>query len=1118
MPEKKFNHLHTHTKQSVLDGMTKIPELVDKAVETGIGGFAVTDHGNLFALPEVLKEQKAAKERGVKIAMGCEFYVTDDRLQKNKESETYHLTVVAQNDEGLTNLKKLSTRSYMEGFYGKPRLDLPLLAEHKNGLIVLSGCLGGQVAQALKNGDKSRAMTLLGDYQDIFKDNYFVEVMPLEIREQIEVNLALTDISKRMGLKTVTTCDCHYLKKEHYAAHDTWLAVQTGAVLSDPDRFRFSTDRAYFQTPEEVLRNSLDSGLDQSSMDRTIEVMERISAYSYDQSLKMPKVDNAPEILKRSAYEGLERKGLLSDPVYRQRLDYELGVINQLGFDSYFLLVQKIVGIAKAKGTPVGPGRGSAAGSLVVWSLGITDIDPIRYGLIFERFLNPARVSPPDIDIDIGPSGRADVIRSIVAEYGPEHVATIATVGTVGGKMGLKDVMRAFGVPFNVANIATKGIQTIDDFVPATETEKEILDIAKILEGIPRNIGTHASGIVVSPLNLYEHWALMNSKIAEELGIGQLQLDMQAVEKEGLVKIDVLGLKELDILKDLAERTGQDPLADIFMFDKKTLEMIYKGDTTGVFQLGTSEGMKRTLKELKCESFEDVSAALALFRPGPLGSGIVDQYIANKTLVKEGKQFPSMNPLTDKLLAETYGVPIYQEQIMEMGKILAGFNMAEADLLRKAMGKKKPEEMAKMKEKWVSGCAKNGIKEEEALTLFEKVEHFSGYGFNKSHSVCYALTSMKMSWYKKHFPAHYWAAKITHEKDLESRGVMAESAKREGITILPPRISTPSEPVKDYSGDCWVVEGKGDPKIILGISTLKGVSEGVAEALTEETKNRGPFINMKDVYDRLVLKVDDKPPILNKRSMVALASVGFFDPVFHDRKAILGWIESKYKNKENIPGFEASSKKTTKTPGTLLFAGFENEASTEKKEHKGVESQPKKAALKTKEHIERDRLNSEVACAGTVLSGTKSAVDTVVRDYFVNKLGRDVCSSQAAIRKSVENNRKNSALVGTLKETRFLISKKTGNPFYMAQIVLPEDAYLVTLFINEASWPTLEKMFKENENKIVAVTGKLSDKKDGFNYMLNVCDIFVPEKKTEKGIGYAIDSAEKKTMNSNFER
>lgn len=1087
MPEPKFNHLHTHTQYSILDGMNKIPKLVDQAVETGVGGFAVTDHGNLFALPEVLREQKSANDRGVKIAMGCEFYVTDDRTQKNKETDTYHLTAIAKDNIGLESLMKLSTRAYTEGFYGHPRIDLDLLSEHKSGLIVLSGCLGGQVAQALKNGDKSYAMDLVGAYQDIFGEDYFLEVMPLEIQEQIGVNRSLAEISKLTGIETVTTCDCHYQKKEHYSAHDTWLAIQTGALLSDPDRFRFSTDRAYFQTPEEVLRNSIEAGLDQSSMLRTFKIMERVSGYSLDKTLKMPTIENANEKLREMAVEGLRQKGLLNNPAYKERLNYELDIIGKLGFDSYFLLVQKIIQIAKTNGTPTGPGRGSAAGSLVVWVLGITDLDPIKNGLIFERFLNPARVSPPDIDLDIGTMGRSGVIKSIVNEYGADRVATIMTLGLAMDKMVLKDIMRAEGVPFAEAKIATTGMNTLADFNEASIENQSILEKAKILNGTVRNVGTHAAGIVISPIPLYGKAPLMKSKVAEENGILQLQLDMKAVDEWGYIKVDVLGLKELDILKDLSLRTGIDPPQENFMNDPKTLAMIREGDTTGVFQLGTSEGMKRMLRDIKCDSFNDVCAALSLFRPGPLTSGIVAQYIENKTLVKEGKPFPSLNKMTDPLLAETYGVPIYQEQIMAMGTILAGFDMKEADLLRKAMGKKKPEEMAKMKEKWITGCKKNGISEEEAIFLFEKVEHFSGYGFNKSHSAAYALTSMKMSWYKCHYPAHYWASKISYENDIESRGVMAESAKREGLEVLPPQIAVPGFPAPKYSASCSVVKEIGDPKIVLGIETLKGVSEGVSQALEEEIRLNGPFHNMKEVYDRLVVKKNDNPPILNKRSMVALTSVGFFDPIFENRKEILSWIESKYKEPGSIPSLNTPGKSSEKKSQSLFPDFIQEEAPKPKKEKKNA-----------KPAVDHDKLNTEVSFSGTVLSGSKTAVNRVVNDYFEDFSVHDVCSNQMALQKHVQFKKKESALVGTLKEAKLLVSKNTGNTFYMAQIILPEDAYPVTLFIWEDQWPELEKTFKENINKVVAVKGKLSDKKGGWNYSMSVSEVFVPEKKMDK--------------------
>ena len=1082
--DASFVHLHTHTDKSILDGTESIDGLVEKAKANNMPGFAVTDHGNLYALPELLKKQDSAKAAGVKMIMGCEFYMSEDRTKKDKDQETYHITILAKDNKGLENISLLSTKSYTEGFYRKPRIDLNLLSEHKDGLIVLSGCLGGQVAQALKNNDKKQALELIGSYQDIMgKDNYFLEVMPLEIQEQKDVNNALTQMSKDFKIPTVTTCDCHYLEKSHFKAHDTWLAIQTGSVMSDPNRFRFTTNRAYFQTPEEVLQNSLDAGLTQESMYKTLDVLEMISDYSIDRSLKMPTIPNTKERLVKESFAGLEKKGLLNNPTYMQRLNYELDIINTLDFDSYFILVQKIVRMAKTNDIPVGPGRGSAAGSLVCWALGITDIDPIKNGLIFERFLNPARISPPDIDLDIGTIRRNDVIKMIAAEYGSDKVATIGTfgAGSTGGKMILKRVMSAYEVPFSTANMATKNMQQLTDFEPKTDKEKEMLEIAKVLLGVPASVGAHAAGVVVSNESLIGKYPLQTSKIASENGILQLQFDMSAVDYFGLIKIDVLGLKELDILKDLEKRTGQNPSPDIFTKDIDTMKMISKGETTGVFQLGTSDGMKNMVSKMKCDSFSDVCAALSLFRPGPLESGIVDRYIENKKIVKSGKKPPSLHPKLDELLMETYGVPIYQEQIMEMGKILAGFDMKEADLLRKAMGKKKPEEMAKMKEKWVSGCSLNNISEKDAKDLFDKVEHFSGYGFNKSHSAAYAITAMKMAWYKCHFPEQYWASKISHEKDIESRGEMSEAAKREGVNIVAPTILC-EDINKKYSDICEVFEENGSKKIMLGLADLKGVSEGIADKLNEDLLKNGKFTTMADVYERLIKKKDDNPPILNKRALVSLTSVGFFDGLHKNRKDILDWVESKYTKADGIPGLESTKKKrsqkTSKKIG-MLFPDFNDGHDINYEKNTEIKKLDKK-------NVDNDNLSKELYASGTVISNNETEIRKTL-DHIFGENKSDICSCEKDLIKNVGN--KEVSLVGVLKQTKKLTSTK-GNTFYMSQLILPSDSYQVTLFIWEDVWGSLEKSFKENQNKIVAIKGKLQEGKDGKNYTLSVQDLW----------------------------
>ena len=902
----EFVHLHLHTEWSLLDGALRVEDVAKKAVEYGMPAVAITDHGNLYGVIHFYEKMRAA---GVKPLIGCEFYVAPgsrfEKKAKSAHEAGYHLVLLAQNETGYRNLLKLATKAHFEGFYWKPRIDKELLQEYNEGLIALTACLHGEIPAAILAGEKDRALELIRTYSALFPGRFYLEVQENGLPEQKKVNEILLEMAETLGLPVVATNDCHFLSPEDAFVHEVLLCIQTGKTLDDPNRFRFETDKVYLAPPEEMAARFRD--YPEEVLTNTLEIAERINL---ELKLGEPRFPIYPipqgktyeEVFEEKARQGFEERlaelksgpGLAApESEYRERLDYEIEVIKKKGFASYFLIVSDFIGWARSRGIPVGPGRGSAAGSLVAYAMRITNLDPIRYGLLFERFLNVERTSLPDIDVDFCMQRRDEVIEYVRQKYGGEEfVAQIATFGQLKARAVVRDVGRALGFKPKeidpIAKLIPEGPNvTLAEALAAEPRLRELAEknervgqlfaIARALEGLPRHSSTHAAGVVIADRPLTEYLPLMKGEKGEII----TQFDMKAVEKIGLIKFDFLGLKTLTIidhtLKLIREYYGREiDLDQLPLDDEKTFELLRRGETDGVFQLESS-GMKDLLRRLRPTDFNDLIAVLALYRPGPLESGMVEQYIE----VKHGRRKPDyLHPKLEPILRETYGVILYQEQVMKIAQELAGYSLGEADILRKAMGKKIPEVMAEQRERFVSGAVERGISRELAEHIFDLMEKFAGYGFNKSHSAAYALVAYQTAYLKAHYPLCYMAALLSYEMG-KAEEVMKYVAvcRRMGIEVLPPDVNA--------SRVSFTLEGEG---IRYGLAAIKNVGLGAVEEIVAERERGGPFRSFED----FCLRVD--PGKVNKRVLEALIKAGAFDRLepnrallLHNLEAVMDW-------------------------------------------------------------------------------------------------------------------------------------------------------------------------------------------------------------------------------------
>ncbi|GFM37544.1 DNA polymerase III subunit alpha [Desulfovibrio psychrotolerans] len=858
MPD--FVHLHCHTEYSLLDGAIRLEDLCAKAKDFGMPAVAITDHGNMFG---AVYFYTMAQKMGLKPIIGCEVYVAHgdhtDRTSENARRR-YHLILLAQNDTGYHNLCRLVTRGFTEGFHYKPRVSRDMLREYSEGLIALSACLAGEIPRALLNEGMERAEELAGIYADIFPGRFYLELQDNGIKEQDELNKKLIELSERTGLPLVATNDCHYLNASDVEAHDTLLCIQTGAKVTDEKRMRFDTTELYYKSPEEMEKAFAHVP---QAIENTVRIAEQIDltldlGNNYFPVYDLPEGVSMADEFTRLSEEGLRRRletipYPVDEEAYWNRLHYELNVINQMGFPAYFLIVQDFINWAKDNGIPVGPGRGSAAGSLVAWALRITNLDPIPYDLLFERFLNSERVSMPDIDVDFCERRRGEVIRYTQLRYGEDKVAQITTFGKMKAKAVVRDVARAQGLSFQEGDRISKLIpedlnMTIRKALDAEPelaelyrtdpTVRKLLDISMRLEGLCRHASTHAAGVVMSDRPMTDYLPLYKDK----KGGMVTQYDMKKVEAVGLVKFDFLGLRTMTVIQDALDNialTGKTPPnLDTLPFDDwPTYELYQRGDTDGIFQVESS-GMRTYLRMLKPTCFDDIIAMLALYRPGPLNSGMVDEFIKRKH-----GQVPVIYPLPtlEDCLKPTYGVIVYQEQVMQIAQIVGSYTLGGADLLRRAMGKKNPEAMAQERGKFVQGAAQNGIDETKANEIFDLMEQFAAYGFNKSHSAAYALISYWTAYLKVHHPAEFMAALMTSEMGNQAKILKYVAACRDmGIEVLQANVQASLRRFTVHDG-----------KVIYGLGGIKNVGDEAIREIVESREADGPFASLLDLCCRV---------------------------------------------------------------------------------------------------------------------------------------------------------------------------------------------------------------------------------------------------------------------------
>jgi DNA polymerase-3 subunit alpha len=863
-----FVHLHVHSEYSILDGACRIPALAAKAAELEMPAVTLTDHGSLAGAVDLYR---AAKDQGVKPVVGCEVYLVDDRRKQHKGHA--HLTLLAESNEGYGNLIKLCSLGYLEGYYYRPRVDWELLERHAAGLIALSGCLSGRVSRALSESRVADAEAELDRLVQVFgPDSTYVELQNagLPVQEQIVPQLA--ELAGKRRLPLVATGDVHYLDAGDAASHEALLCIQSGDSLKNPNHWRFETNEFYFKSPQEMAH---DFPGHEDAMRRTLEVAERCNVEIELGRILLPHFPtpegrDAFEYLVELCEQGLERRYGQATTELTERLQFELKTIREMGFADYFLIVSDFVGFAKRNDVSVGPGRGSAAGSLVAYCLEITDIDPIRYELLFERFLNPGRKSMPDMDIDFAVAGRERVINYVTEKYGRDRVAQIITFSTMAARAAIRDAARVLEVPYGVADRIAKLVpegpgQTLDEAlkpggelrqaVDSDPVAKEIVELARPLEGLTRADSIHAAGVVIGAQPLMEVVPLQQKGPDAEV---VTQFSMGNVEALGLLKMDFLGLRNLDVIDEAVRLIGGGlNIATIPLDDRRTYEMLARAESTGVFQFESS-GMREALRQVKPTEFEDLIALVALYRPGPM------QYIPTYAARKNGREpVTYLDERLKPLTGTTYGIAIYQEQYMEIAKALAGFSPAEADDLRKAIGKKIHALMASLKEKFLDGCLANGLTAAVAKQLWEDTEKSQDYSFNKAHAACYALIAYRTAWLRANHPCEYMAALISSVMNTKDRVPFYVNACEEmGIEVLPPDVN---QSMTDFA----VVEGK----IRFGVTAVKNVGDAAAQAIVRSRKEDGPFTSIWDFTSRV------DPQVVNKRALEALIKCGAFDHV-----------------------------------------------------------------------------------------------------------------------------------------------------------------------------------------------------------------------------------------------
>ena len=892
MHHSDFVHLHVHTQYSLLDGANLIKDLVESARRMKMPAIAITDHGNMFGAIEFYQ---ACMQSGVKPIIGSEVYIAPhSRLDKtiHRGGETSnHLILLARDETGYGNLIKLVSIGYLEGFYYKPRIDKEVLAKYSEGLIALSSCLKGEIARLAMENNEQKIKELARQYQDIMgKENFYFELQDTLIPEQKKVNRVLVKLGRELDIGVVATNDVHYLTRERARSHEALLCIQTQTTLDDPNRMKLQTDQFYLKSAEEMKELFKDVP---EAISNTIKITERCNLELDFSKTFLPHYP-PPKGLTRSGYlrklceEGIKKRYADVTPEKKERLEYELGVINKAGYTSYFLIAWDFVSYAREQGIVVGPGRGSAAGSIVSYCLGITDIDPLKYNLLFERFLNQERVSMPDIDIDFCYERRGEVIDYVIKKYGQDNVAQIITFGTMAARAVIRDVGRAMNIPYADVDRIAKLVPTdlniklglalekepeLKRLYDSDPTIKDLIDISRHLEGLTRHASTHAAGVVISEDPLVNHTPLFKT------GDGQVSTGyaMASLEKIGLLKMDFLGLRTLTVIQEALKIINKVnninlKIEEVPIDDNKTFKLFSRAETMGIFQLESS-GMRDLLKKLKPQKFEDIVALVALYRPGPIGSGMLDDFMKRKHKETEVRYD---HRLLEPILKETYGIIVYQEQVMMIVSSLAGFSLAQADILRRAIGKKTPEIMEQHKKAFIDGASKNKIDRRIAEKIFNLIEHFAGYGFNKSHSAAYAMISCRTAYLKANYPVEFMTALLTSEKDNTDKIVeYIDEAELMGLKILPPDVN------ESFANFTMV----GKDSIRFGLGAVKNVGQTAIDSIIETRKTKGSFKTLYEFCER----TDSR--LVNKKVMESLIKCGAYDSLGFKRSQMFAMLQ-----------------------------------------------------------------------------------------------------------------------------------------------------------------------------------------------------------------------------------
>lgn len=1040
----KFVHLHVHSHYSLLDGLPKIPELLDYVKELGMEAVALTDHGAIYGAVEFFKEAKA---REIKPIIGAELYVAFEKMHQkrpNIDDKRYHIILLVKNEKGYKNLVKLITKSHLEGFYYKPRIDEDLLAECSEGLICLTSCIQGKIPQFILRKKIKEAELLAQKYKSIFgQDNFYFEIQHHPtIPEQKKVNEALIYLSKKLKIPLVATNDCHYLKPEEAEIQDILMLINTNAKPDDPERLTLRASDFSMRPPKRMIEDFKDIP---EAIENTVKIAQMCNFEFEFKKIKLPEFSTPnkeppDEYLRKLCLEGLRKRyGENPDPQVIKRMEHELEVIKKTGFATYFLIVHDFVNWAKSNKILVGPGRGSVGGSLVAYLLNITNIDPLKNNLLFERFLNPERISLPDIDVDFTDRRRNEVIEYVAKKYGRKKVAQIITFGTMAARAVVRDVGRALGYSYSFCDKIAKMIPfgyTLDQALATInelrslylgdEKVRKLIDYAKKLEGCVRHASTHACGVVISNVDLDEICPLQYASQSDKTIV--TQFEMHSIEELGLLKMDFLGLKNLTLIEDTVSlvkklKNIEIDIENLPPEDKKTFKLFQKGETIGVFQL-ESEGMRKYLKQLKPNKIDDLIAILALYRPGPLA--LIPEYIAGK---HKKKEINYLHPKLKPILQETFGIIVYQEQVMKIAQELAGFTLGEADILRKAIGKKDMQLLKEQKNKFIEGCKKNNISETTALQIWNWIEPFGRYSFNKSHSAGYAIIAYQTAYLKAHFPTEFMCCLLTTEKaDVERIGFLISECKRMGIEVLPPDIN---ESLKNFT----VI---GEKQIRFGLLAIKNVGEKLVESIIEERKQRGAFTSIADFLFRLPQKE------LNKKSLEALIKAGAFDKLA-ERNQLLFNLERLLQ--------AAREAQRTKSEGQRGLFEILNPFS--KREIKLLSTKP--ASLSQKLRWEKELLGLYIS--SHPLEEFKHLLEK--QPFTISKIKK-------AISKFINRQVKIFGIISRKKK----IITKNGKPMFFLDLEDLEDKIEVVAFP-----AVIEKnplLFQEN--KIVCIAGKLDDK------------------------------------------